>query len=153
MSNKLNILHKIKLNQMKKLLFIFALSCVINSAIAQQPVYDAQHQLKGYIDKDGTVSDKNKNALCIIRLDQGVTDTKGNTMYYIIDEHEIQDKNHKTVAFMLRDGTVQDAQHNIIGHVSQKLTGPVVNGTGDVVGYVDQTEPLRTAMFFFVLKY
>ncbi len=137
---------------MKKILFSLVLCGMAGMAGAQQ-VYDANHQLKGYITKDGQVQAKDGTTLASFAIDGRIIDPKGTTLGYMVQGHEMQDKDHKTVGYFLRDCTVQDADHKLIARIDRSGTGAVSNADGKPIGYIDTIEPSRTAAYFFLLKY
>lgn len=137
---------------MKKFLFILGFGCIAGTVNAQQ-VQDANHVVKGYITKDGTIQDKNTNTLCSFRPDGRVIDPKSNTVAYMINEYELQDKDHKTVGYIQPNGTVEDSKHVVIGHMPKYGSGAVTDANNNTLGYIDEIEPTRAAVYFFVLKY
>ena len=138
---------------MKTTLLAATLSLFAFAAQAQLEISDANHNLKGYFRKDGTVLDKNQKTLCQFHQGGRITDAQSNVLGYIVNEYEIQDKNHKTQAYIFPDGKVENAKHELIGRIRKDGNGPVVDASDKVIGYITTIEPMWAAAYFFMLKY
>ena len=138
---------------MKTILLVTTLSIFAFSASAQQEVWDADHNLKGYINKDGSVQDKNKKTLCSFTQNGQIVGAKGNTLGYIINDYELQDKDHKTKGYIQRTGIVENENHQMIARISRDGKGAVMDANNKIVGFLDSTEPMWAAAYFFLLKY
>lgn len=138
---------------MKTILLAATLSIFALGADAQQEVRDANHNVKGYINKDGSVQDKDHHTLCNFKQGGQILGVHGNTLGYIVNEYELQDKDHKTKGFIQQTGVVEDDKHKKIAKISTSGSGPVVDANDAVLGYIDSAEPMWAAAYFFLLKY
>lgn len=145
---------------MKKFFVAIAFSAIASIAGAQQSleavrnqVHDANHNIKGYINRDGSVQDQNKRTLCSFQQNGTIVDAKANPIGYIINETELQDKNHKTVAYITREGNIENEKHERIGHIDNSGSGPVTDHRNTTIGYITKIEPMWAAAYFFLLKY
>ncbi len=137
---------------MKKILVILGFSCFALVADAQR-VLDANRNLKGFIERDGTLQDKNQAVLYTINPngDGKIFDAKNRLAGFLINEHEMQDKEHKTVAFIMPNGNIENAKHERIGRIDAS-TGPVTDARNNIIGYIERTEPMWAACYFFLFK-
>ncbi len=141
------------IKKMKTILLVAALSIAGMTAHAQDEVWDASHNLKGYITKDGTIQDEHRNTLVQFHQSGQMTDVHSNTVGYIINDYELQDASHTTVGYILNNGNVEDEHHQLIGKINPEGTGPVKDQHSNVIGYIASTEPMWAAAYFFLLRY
>ncbi|GAA4469359.1 hypothetical protein GCM10023093_28710 [Nemorincola caseinilytica] len=138
---------------MKTILLLTTLSLFAFAASAQQEVWDASHNVKGYINKDGTVHDPLHNLRCTFQQGGRILDVHGSTIGYIVNEYELQDASHTIKGYIHQNGIVENAAHTQIGRINIDGSGPVKDGAGNVIGYLDSTEPMWAAAYFFLLHY
>lgn len=138
---------------MKTLILIAALCIGGISASAQQEVRDAGGTIKGYINKDGTVHNASHVTICQFLQDGRIVNPSATTLGYIINDYELRDASNTLKGYIHNDGTVENEHHSLIGKVRREGDGPVKDANDVVIGYVDGTEPMWAAAYFFLLHY
>lgn len=136
--------------------FILAAALCIGgfAANAQQEVRDASGTLKGYINKDGSVHNASHVTVCRFLQDGRIISPTATVLGYIKDDHELQDASHVIKAYInTATGIVEDEHHTLLGKVRREGDGPVKDNHDNIIGYVDGTEPMWAAAYFFLLHY
>jgi hypothetical protein len=137
---------------MRKILVILGLSCATLSATAQE-IHDANHNLVGFMNKDGSLVDQNKNPIFTFSQDGTIRDAKSKIAGFIVREYELQDKSHKLVAYITREGNIENPEHKRIGHINSSGRGPVTGANNEAIGYINKVEPMWAASYFFLLNH
>lgn len=135
--------------------FILAAALCVGgfAANAQQEVRDASGTIKGYINKDGSVHNASHVTVCRFLQDGRILSPTSTVLGYIVRDYELQDAAHVTKGYIHNTGIVEDEHHNLIGKIRVEGDGPVKDNNDNVIGYIDGTEPMWAAAYFFLLHY